>query len=67
MDLLIERHQGRVEGPAAQIVHEDAAGELLAVAELDGRRRRLVEQAEDVKPGSPEGLDGQEALVARPT
>jgi hypothetical protein len=64
VDRLVELHQGRVKGAAAQVVDQQAASELLAVAELDGRRRRLVEQAEDLESGPLESLDGQEALVA---
>src|SRR5262249_44131340 len=64
VDFLVELNQRRVEGPAAQSIDEEATAEVLAVAKLCGRRRRLVKQTEYLKSGSLEGVDRQEPLVA---
>ena len=65
----VETDEGRVEGAAPEVVHDDevaAGGDRpgLAVGELEARRRRLVDHPDDLEPGAPAGLEGEEALGA---
>ena len=64
MRVRVEFDQGSVEGAAAQVVDQQAANQLDAVAELDRSGGRLVEQPEHLETRPPEGVDGEEALVA---
>src|SRR5215471_20749933 len=64
MRVRVELHQGSVEGPAAEIVDEQTAHQLDAVPELDRGGGRLIEQPEYLETRPPEGVDGEEALVA---
>ena len=61
---------GGVERPPTEIIHHDqfAAGERTrtqgVMGILDARRRRLIEEAADLKAGAAEGFQRQETLVA---
>ena len=62
--------QRRVEGAAAEVVDQQRTARLslalglLAMAELDARRRRLVEHAQHMEAGRAKGFAGQKSLVA---
>src|SRR5947209_19193850 len=67
MNAFVECNERSIEGATAQVVHQDvfasALALLLLVAEFYAGRAWLIQDAEDLKPGGPEGLDCKEALV----